>query len=58
MGSGFDNIVVLGIFALFYGIVISAIVISFWKIHSTSRQIDEIKTLLIEIKGTIEQMKK
>lgn len=58
MNLGVGEVIMMSLFALFYGTVISAIVISFWKIHTSSREIGEIKAILIEMKGTLEKIKK
>lgn len=58
MNLGFGEVVMMILIAVFYGTVISAIVISFWKIHRSSQEIGEIKTLLIDIKNTLAEMKR
>ncbi|MCI0706334.1 MAG: hypothetical protein L0Y80_02465 [Ignavibacteriae bacterium] len=43
---------------IFYGGVVSVILISFWKIHIASKEIKEIKKILLDLQVAFEQSRR
>lgn len=52
------SIVATVLIGVFYGGVISVILISFWKIHVASKDIKEIKKILHDLQMSLEQSRR
>lgn len=53
MNLSSGEMILTAFIALFYGSVISVILISFWKIHLNSKEIQEIKSILLDIRTSL-----
>ncbi|HEY4612462.1 MAG TPA: hypothetical protein VII11_05725 [Bacteroidota bacterium] len=58
MGLTSNEMLVAVLIAVFYGGVISVILISFWKVHVTSKDIKDIKKILLDLQVSLEQMRR
>jgi len=58
MGLTSNEMLVAVLIAVFYGGVISVILICFWKVHVTSKDIKDIKKILLDLQVSLEQMRR
>lgn len=58
METTLSEVLMMTILVLFYSIVISAILISFWKLFAVAKDITEIKQNLIDLKKSVDEIKR
>ena len=58
MEMSLPELIATALIALFYGGVISVILIGFWKIHMAQKDIKEIKKILLDVQVVLEQMRR
>ena len=58
MEMSFAEWMITVLIALFYGSVISIILLSYWKVHMAFKEIQEVKNILLDLQGSLGQSRR